>query len=65
MLAYFHYCNKGSHPFIIDWTQQTNIAFAKFDAEQVKFMQEIKAEIDNRGTSSLDAENLSQHAANS
>ena len=58
MLAYFHYCNKGSHPFTIDWANQTNLTFAHLDAEQAKFMQKTKAEIEQRGACSLAADNI-------
>ncbi|KAJ4313574.1 hypothetical protein N0V84_009331 [Fusarium piperis] len=40
MLAYFHYCSKGSHPFAMDWTRPTNVAFAELDQRQVQFIGE-------------------------
>ncbi len=40
MLAYFHYCNKGAHPFSLDWTVADNIAMAELNAEQVQFVKE-------------------------
>ncbi|PMD45736.1 hypothetical protein L207DRAFT_419813 [Hyaloscypha variabilis F] len=38
MLAYFHYCNKGSHPFAMDWTIERNIRQAELKPEQLEFL---------------------------
>jgi phosphatidate phosphatase APP1 len=38
MLAYFHYCNKGSHPFAMDWTIERNIKQAELNPEQLQFL---------------------------
>ncbi|KAI0109121.1 hypothetical protein GGR51DRAFT_512806 [Nemania sp. FL0031] len=43
MLAYFHYCNKGSHPFSMDWNCAHNVSFAQLDARQVQFLNETVA----------------------
>ncbi|KAF5648101.1 hypothetical protein F52700_1316 [Fusarium sp. NRRL 52700] len=40
MLAYFHYCNKGGHPFSMDWTRPANVAFAKLGPQQVEFIKD-------------------------
>jgi hypothetical protein len=40
MLAYFHYCNKGGHPFSMDWTRPANVAFAELGPQQVDFIKE-------------------------
>jgi hypothetical protein len=59
MLAYFHYCNKGSHPFSMDWTNKVNITFAQLNPEQVIFMQEMREEIEQRSTSNPEVDHLS------
>lgn len=38
LLAYFHYCNSGSHPFAMDWTHEGNISLGELNEEQVQFM---------------------------
>lgn len=38
MLAYFHYCNKGSHPFDMDWTIERNIKQAELNPDQLRFL---------------------------
>ncbi|KAJ2995556.1 hypothetical protein NUW58_g1238 [Xylaria curta] len=40
MLAYFHYCNKGSHPFSMDWSRAKTVSFAQLDTRQAQFMTE-------------------------
>ncbi|KAI0380510.1 hypothetical protein F5Y04DRAFT_257539 [Hypomontagnella monticulosa] len=40
MLAYFHYCNKGGHPFSKDWSHATDMSFAELNASQVQFIKE-------------------------
>jgi hypothetical protein len=52
MLYYFHYNNKGSHPFTRDWTSEDNIAMAELNAEQATFLVETAEEVKRRGKSS-------------
>ncbi|XXG99228.1 hypothetical protein Hte_005565 [Hypoxylon texense] len=40
MLAYFHYCNKGSHPFGLNWGHTKSTSFAQLDAQQIEFLKE-------------------------
>ena len=49
MLAYFHYCNKGNHPFSMDWTLSENIALAELDAEQVQFLKDTIRQVNEKG----------------
>jgi hypothetical protein len=51
LLAHFHYCNKGSHPFAMDWrsTNNSSISFAELDPEQMLYMQEATDEVERRG----------------
>ena len=51
MLAHFHYCNKGSHPFTDDWARSGNASLAKLDSEQLRFLQETVDQIKKRGMS--------------
>ena len=51
LLAYFHYCNKGSHPFSEDWASPTAIARAKLNAEQASFMRSTAERIAKKGVS--------------
>lgn len=48
MLAHFHYANKGSHPFAMDWTNPGKMSFAKLDAEQIDFIRETIREVELR-----------------
>jgi len=48
LLAYFHYCNKGSHPFMVDWESPEQRAKAELNAEQVEFMKTTAVEIKKR-----------------
>jgi len=45
LLAHFHVCNKGAHPFNLDWSSTDQIAWTEFNAEQVEFMRETAKEI--------------------
>jgi hypothetical protein len=38
MLAHFHYMNKGSLPFTMDWTIERNVQQAGFSPEQLEFL---------------------------
>jgi len=48
LLAYFHYCNKGSHPFKMDWTHSDQVKCMELDEEQVTFMQQTTKEINSK-----------------
>jgi len=45
LLAHFHYCNKGNHPFTIDWSSPRDIARAGLNAEQAQFMKETVEQV--------------------
>ncbi|KAK3115808.1 hypothetical protein LTR53_004485 [Teratosphaeriaceae sp. CCFEE 6253] len=49
MLAHFHYCNKGSHPFDMDWTDVRNTSFARLDKEQAMFLKETNEDVAAKG----------------
>jgi hypothetical protein len=49
MLAFFHYCNKGSYPFDMD-LNAGNINFAEWDPVQVRFMHETIADVKKNRT---------------
>ena len=48
LLAYFHYCCKGSYPMSMDWNSPEEIALAEMDDEQVEFMRESLFEFKKR-----------------
>jgi hypothetical protein len=50
MLAHFHYCNKGSHPFAMDWDRPGNISFAQLNEEQVRFLKQTVELVEKNGT---------------
>ncbi|KAF2183196.1 hypothetical protein K469DRAFT_584113 [Zopfia rhizophila CBS 207.26] len=45
LLAHFHYCNRGSHPFTMDWKSPDQIARAELDTEQVQFILDTAKEV--------------------
>jgi hypothetical protein len=49
LLAHFHYCNRGTHPFVQDWASPEQIAGAQLNAEQGEFMRESVLEIKKKG----------------
>lgn len=49
LLAYFHYCNKGSHPFTLDWAQKNNVKRAELNSEQVDFVRETARQVEKKG----------------
>ena len=50
MLAFFHYCNKGGHPFAIDfWNSSCHVAMAELDKEQLEFLQKTAEQIRQKG----------------
>ncbi|KAI9710664.1 MAG: hypothetical protein M1820_002497 [Bogoriella megaspora] len=42
LLAHFHYCNKGHHPFLLDWKHRQNSPLSDLVPAQVKFMSKTK-----------------------
>ncbi|KAK4449695.1 hypothetical protein QBC34DRAFT_298813 [Podospora aff. communis PSN243] len=51
LLACFHHCNKGSHPFTMDWTSPNDTSLGEFTEEQRAFMQDLCVMIDNEDQS--------------
>jgi hypothetical protein len=49
MLAYFHYCNKGSHPFAMDWTIERNIRQAELNPDQLRFLTKTTQLVEGNG----------------
>lgn len=51
LLGHFHYCNKGSYPFHMDWTgaNNSNTTFAELATEQISYMQVATDEVRRRG----------------
>ena len=54
MIYYYHYNNKGSHPFAKDWTSEENIAMAELNEEQAGFLVETAHEIMRRSKRSYE-----------
>ena len=54
MIYYFHYTNKGSHPFAKDWMSEENIAMAELNEEQASFLVETAHEIMRRSKRSYE-----------
>ena len=52
MIYYFHYNNKGSHPFTRDWTSKENMLLAEVNEEQAGFLAETAHEVMRRSKSS-------------
>jgi len=48
LLAYFHHCNKGNHPFSMDWESPDQMTLDEFTPEQVEFMRELSAELEEK-----------------
>lgn len=51
MIYYFHYNNKGSHPFARDWKLAENIEMAELSPEQAQFLVATSKEVKRRRTS--------------
>ena len=49
LLAYFHHCNKGNHPFSMDWESPDQMTLDEFTPEQVGFMRELSVELEEKG----------------
>jgi hypothetical protein len=49
MLAYFHYCNKGSRPFAMDWTIERNIRQAELNPDQLQFLKKTTQIVKGKG----------------
>ena len=48
LLAYFHYSNKGSYPFTMDWSVPSQVACMNLDQEQVTFMSQTVEAIEGK-----------------
>lgn len=48
MIYYFHYCNKGNHPFAREWMSEENLALAGLNEEQGQFLKESTVLINER-----------------
>jgi len=48
LLAYFHHCNKGNHPFSMDWESPDQMMMDEFTPEQIGFMRELSAELEEK-----------------
>jgi hypothetical protein len=44
LLAYFHYCNRGSYPLHMDWTSEDQVALTELKPEQIEFLRETVQE---------------------
>lgn len=55
LLGHFHYCNKGSHPFHMDWrgADDSNTIFAGLAKEQISYMQIATDEVKRRSKNIL------------
>jgi hypothetical protein len=49
MLAYFHFCNKGSYPFAMNWDNASTASFAELNREQVDFVKETVGLVKEKG----------------
>lgn len=52
MIYFFHYNNKGSHPFAKDWTSRENMVMAELNEEQAGFLVKTAHEVMRRSKSS-------------
>ncbi len=52
MIYFFHYNNKGSHPFAKDWTSEGNMVMAELNEKQAGFLIETAHEVMRRRKSS-------------
>ena len=52
LLYYFHYNNKGGHPFAKNWTSRENVVMAELDEEQASFLAETVREVMRRSKDS-------------
>jgi hypothetical protein len=48
LLAYFHFCNRGSYPLHMDWTSADQIALTELKPEQIDFMRKNVKEYENK-----------------
>jgi hypothetical protein len=49
LLSYFHYCNKGGHPFSLDWANSLNGHLAQLSSEHIKFLRETAELVKDKG----------------
>ncbi|KAF2810686.1 uncharacterized protein BDZ99DRAFT_497671 [Mytilinidion resinicola] len=48
LLAYFHFCNRGTYPLHMDWTSADQIALAELKPEQIEFMRGTVKELEKK-----------------
>lgn len=53
LLSYFHYCNKGSHPLLMDWESSPDVHLAELSTEQVQFLKESSKHAKEKGTTAM------------
>ncbi|KAK3325012.1 hypothetical protein B0H66DRAFT_470400 [Apodospora peruviana] len=49
LLAYFHHCNKGGHPFTMDWSSEDQMVRGELNKEQAQFMRETAEQLKAKG----------------
>jgi len=49
LLSYFHYCNKGSHPLLMDWEWSPDALLADLSAGQIQFLKETSKHMKQKG----------------
>jgi len=48
LLAYFHHRNNGYYPFSMDWDSPDQLMLDEFTPEQIEFMRELSAELEEK-----------------
>ena len=49
LLAHWHYCNKGSQPFALDWDKDQIFQMAELDEGQITFVKTTSAWVRSHG----------------
>jgi hypothetical protein len=50
LLAYFHYCNKGLHPFALNSNSPEFATMAALNPKQVEFIEFTRTYVKEKGT---------------
>lgn len=53
LLAHFHFCNKGAHPFSTECRDEELRALGNLHEKQIEFLRETRAYVQQNGTSRL------------
>lgn len=53
LLSYFHYCNKGSHPLLMDWEASPDVVLAELKASEVEFLKNSSQEVKKKSESQV------------